>query len=112
MPGSAPSRDWRRDTAVLGSGVLTAAAAGALVAAAEGGRGVLAAVLAPLQVVLILGWLSALDVRGRLGAFVICISAAGAADGLTATGPTGVRRLAGVIGVTFVIALLHQLVRR
>ena len=75
-------------------------------------RYVLAALMIPLQVLLALAWLAALDAATVLWAAIVVTGAAIAGDLLLATGPLGVRRLAGVIGVAFLVAMVQQLVRR
>jgi hypothetical protein len=91
---------------------LSAAAVGLLLLGVLTGRYVLAVLLIPLQVLLLLAWLAALNASGLLWSAVVVSGSAVAADLLTATGPLGVRRLAGVVAVSLLIAMLAQLVRR
>jgi hypothetical protein len=65
-----------------------------------------------LQVLLVLAWLAALSAEGLLLAAVVVSGTAIIADLLTATGPLGVRRLAGVSAIAFLVAMLQQLLRR
>jgi hypothetical protein len=91
---------------------LSAAVVGVLLLGVLTNRYVLAALMIPLQVLLTLAWLSALYTSAVLEAAVIVSGAAVAGDLLTATGPLGVRRLAGVVAVGFLVAMLQQLLRR
>jgi hypothetical protein len=76
------------------------------------GRYELAGLMVPLQVLLVLTWLAALRTTGLLGAALVASATAVAADLLLATGPGGVRRLAGVVAVSLLVAMLQQVVRR
>jgi hypothetical protein len=93
------------------TGALTAAVVGALLLGSAGGRVGVAAVTFPLQALLVLAWLAALGVQGLLGAAAVGVGAAAAADALLATGPTGVRRLVGVVAVALLVAMVQQLAR-
>jgi molybdopterin converting factor small subunit len=92
-----------------GAGLLAAALAGtALLGTAPLGVAVFA-----VQVVVALAWLAVLDVRGRGGAFVIVVVAAAVMDVVVGVADDpDIGRAAGVLGVTFSVALLFQLVRR
>jgi molybdopterin converting factor small subunit len=105
------------ETATAAEKLLAGAGAG-LVAGALAGLAVLGT--APLgigvfvvQVVIALAWLAVLDVRGRGGAFVISVIAAGVMDIVVGVADEpDIGRAAGVVGVTFVVGLLFQLARR
>jgi sulfur-carrier protein len=92
-----------------GAGLLAAALAGtALLGTAALGIAVFA-----VQVVVALAWLAVLDVRGRGGAFVIVVASAAVMDVVVGVADDpDVGRAAGVLGVTFALALAFQLVRR
>lgn len=94
-------------------GLLAAAVAGALAGLAWVGVAALAGGLFLLQAVLAQAWLAVTETPGGRGALVVAVGSAGVAGGLVATTPGGeVRRLAGVLGVAVLAALVHQLVRR
>jgi hypothetical protein len=77
------------------------------------GTGALGAGVFVVQVVLVLAWLAALDVRGGGGAFVIAVVAAAVADAVVgAAGSPDIGRAAPVAGVAVVVSLLFQLARR
>src|SRR4051812_44383389 len=107
-PSSAKSSAW----SLVHTAALSAAAVGVLLLGVLTGRFVLAALLIPLQALLALAWLASLDTIGLLLSAVLATGVAVAADFLLATGPFGVRRLAGVVGVALLFAVLQQLVRR
>ena len=95
---------------MLHTAALSAAAVGLLLLGTLTGRYVLAALLIPLQLLLVLSWLAAVNVGAELtGILVAGTIAAGAgvfADFLAASGPPGVRRFAGVIAVALLVTLL------
>jgi hypothetical protein len=91
---------------------LSAAATALLLLGVLTNRYVLVALMVPLQVLLVLAWLAALSAEGLLLAAVVVSGTAIIADLLTATGPLGVRRLAGVSAIAFLVAMLQQLLRR
>ena len=97
---------------VIVPGLLTTVTAAVLAAAAYGGRPVLAVAVFPVQLVLVLSWLAALAVPSRRGAVVVALGAAVVANIVAVPGDRGLSRLAGVVGVSLLIALVHQLVRR
>jgi CDP-diglyceride synthetase len=97
---------------VVVPGLLTTMTAAALAAAAFGGRPALALVLLPVQIAVVVAWLAVLDVEGAVGGMVVGIGAAVVADVLALDGVYGLRRLAGAVGVSLLVALVHQLVRR
>jgi hypothetical protein len=97
--------------------VLTGLAAGGLAAGLAGlsllGVGALAGGLFAVQIVIALAWLAVLDTRGRGGSFLILVVAAGVIDGVVGTEDSpDIGRAAGVLGVTVVVSLLHQLRRK
>ena len=91
---------------------MTAGAIGLLLLGTLSGRYVLAALLIPLQILLALSWLAALNVSGLVIAAALASGTAVIADWLTATGPLGVRRLAGVIAVALLLGLLFALLQQ
>jgi hypothetical protein len=94
-------------------GLLTAVAACACAGAAWLGRDPLAGALFVVQVLLVLAWLAALDPAGSFGAFLVAVAAAAAGDAIGTVGAeVSLRRLAVIIGVLPLAALLHQLLRR
>jgi hypothetical protein len=94
-------------------GVVAGLVAAALAALAALGVGPLAGGVFVVQVVIALAWLATLDARGGLGAFVVVVATAAAADILVATADTpDIGRAAVVLGLAFVASLLHQLARR
>jgi hypothetical protein len=105
-PGPAPAR------VLVQLALLSALASGLLVIGAVSGRFVLAALLVPLQVLLLLSWLAALSAPGLVWSAAVAGGSAVAADFLLATGPNGVRRLAGTIGVALLVAMLVALLRQ
>src|SRR4051812_6155358 len=107
-PSSAKSSAWN----MVHTAALSAAAVGLLLLGVLTGRFVLAALIIPLQVLLALAWLAALGCPGLWRSGLLATGAGIAADFLLATGPFGVRRLAGVVGVSLLFALLLQLLRR
>jgi hypothetical protein len=90
---------------------LSAAATALLLLGVLTNRYVLVALMVPLQVLLVLAWLAALSTEGLLLAAVVVSGTAVIGDLLTATGPFGVRRLAGVTAIAFLVAMLQQLLR-
>lgn len=102
------SRSW----ALVHTAALTAAAVGVLLLGALAGRVELAALMFPLQVLLVLAWLAALDTQGLVGAAVIGVGSAAAADAFTVVGPIGASRLAAVVAVALLVALCQQLSRQ
>ena len=105
-PAPAPRRP------LLVQGLLAALPAVALVLASVGGPVVLAAAVLALQVGLVAALLALLDAPAPRGSLLVVSAAALAADVVALTGDGGVDRLAGVVGLGLVLALLHQLVRR
>src|SRR4051812_32785002 len=87
--------------ALVHTAALSAAVVAVLLLGVLTNRFVLAVLLIPLQVLLALAWLAALDAAALFWAAVVVAGAALAGDFLTATGPLGVRRLAGVVAVGF-----------
>ncbi len=103
--------DPRRPPLALQGGA--AALVGGLLAVAgwAGPAPLLLAVLA-VQVALVLALLSVLGAPAAGGAAVVAVGAAAAADALVLADDGAVDRVAGVLGLSLVAALLHQLVRR
>lgn len=65
-----------------------------------------------VQVFLILGLLALVDAPASGGGFLVAVGATVAADVLVLMDDGEIGRLAGVLGLTFVAALLHQLTRK
>jgi hypothetical protein len=119
VPGSAkapkpspPPGNSAAGWALVHTAALSAAVTGLLLIGVLTGRFVLAGLMIPVQVLLVLAWLAALEVASLVWSAVVVGATAVAADLLTATGPAGVRRLTGVIAVALLVAMLQQLVRR
>ena len=93
-------------------GVLAGAVGGLLALAAWGGTSPLLLAVLVLQVGLVLSVLTVLDAPAATGAAVVAVGAAAAADALVLLDDGEVDRVAGVVGLSLVAALLHQLVRR
>jgi hypothetical protein len=93
-------------------GLLAALVAGVLALASTGGRVPLLAAVLVLQVVLAAALLALLDAPAARGSLVVVTAAALAADAVAVVDDGAVDRLAGVVGLGLVVALLHQLVRR
>ena len=92
-------------------GGLALLTAGLLAAAASGGQVPLVAAVVALQGVLVLAVLALLDAPAAGGAAVVACGAGLAADALVVLDEGQVDRLAGVVGLAFVVSLLSQLVR-
>ena len=100
----------RRRLAVQG---LAAVVVAALLAGATAvGDPALLVAVAVLQVGLVVAVLAALGAPAAAGAAVVAVGAAVAADVLVVLDDGDVDRVAGVVGLSLVAALLHQLVRR
>jgi hypothetical protein len=98
---------------VVGSGLAAGVVATGLAGFALVGMPILGAGVFVVQVVVALAWLAALDTRGSLGAFTIAVVAAGVMDAaLGASDVSSIGQAAPVVGVAFVVSLLHQLSRR
>lgn len=93
-------------------GLASAVVAAVLAAAATAGGSVLLVAVAVLQVALVLAVLAVLGAPAAGGAAVVAVGAAVAADALVVLDDGQVDRVAGVVGLSLVAALLHQLVRR
>lgn len=93
-------------------GLHAALVAGVLAVAAWAGTSPLLLAVLALQVALVLALLSVLDAPAAGGAAVVAVGAAVAADTLVLVDDGAVDRVAGVLGLSLVAALLHQLVRR
>jgi hypothetical protein len=117
-PAAAPPDEPQQRATIAASWLLvhtaamSAGAVGLLLLGTLSGRYVLAGLLIPLQILLALSWLAALDASGLVVAAVIASGTAVVADLLTATGPLGVRRLAGVVAVALLLALLGALLQQ
>ena len=83
-----------------------------LALAAVAGDPVLLVAVAVLQAALVLAVLAVLGAPAATGAAVVAVGAAVAADVLVVVDDGEVDRVAGVLGLSLVAALLHQLVRR
>jgi hypothetical protein len=110
--GAVRSAGAPRRPPLVVQGVLAALVAGLLAVAAWGGTGPLLLAVLVLQVVLVLSVLTVLDAPATTGAAVVAVGAAAAADALVLLDDGEVDRVAGVVGLSLVAALLHQLVRR
>lgn len=108
VPAAPPPRLRAWDT-----GVAAAIFAAAIVGASDGGQAWVAALWFLAQAALPLTWAFALDVPAPLGAALIATGAGWTADVLVLDhSHVGLEGLAGVVAVSFLMALLHQLVRR
>ncbi|MFL6238260.1 MAG: hypothetical protein ACJ735_02025 [Actinomycetes bacterium] len=103
-----PQSAW----ALVHTAALSAAAIALLLLGVLAGRYVLVGVLIPLQVLLALTWLAALMTPGLFWSAGVAVGAGVVADLLCATGPAGVRRLAGVLAVSLLVAMVMQVLRR
>ncbi|MFN2521993.1 MAG: hypothetical protein ABR614_01570 [Mycobacteriales bacterium] len=97
--------------------VLTQGLGGALICAALAGLATLgewplAGGVLVLQLLLVLGFLALVDAPASGGAFLVAGGATLVADGVVLGSDGRVSGLAGVVGLGFVGALLHQLIRR
>jgi hypothetical protein len=113
----APSADVRttgqpRRLPLVLQGLAGAAVAGLLAGAAAAGGPALVAAVVVLQVALVLTVLAVLDAPAARGAAVVAVVAGVAADAVVLLDDGQVDRVAGVVGLSLVAALLHQLVRR
>ena len=97
---------------LLVQGLLPALVAGALAVAGWAGPSPLLVVVLVLQVALVLALLGVLAAPAAAGAAVVAVTAAVVADALVLVDDGAVDRVAGVLGLSLVAALLHQLVRR
>ena len=88
------------------------AVAGGLVLASLGGPLLLVGSVALAQLVLVLGVLALVEAPGVEGALIVALGAAVASDVLAVLHDGELGGLAGVAGLAFVAALLHQLARR
>ncbi len=105
-----PSRPARREPILL-QGIGPALLAVVLALTAVLGTAPFAVAVLVAQVLLVLGLLALLDAPGSGGAFVVAVAAAVAADAVVLLSGEGAAGLAGVMGLTLVAALLHQLSR-
>jgi hypothetical protein len=97
---------------LLLQGLAPALLALALAVASYVGTVPLAVGVLGVQVFLILGLLALVDAPGSGGGFLVALGATVGADVLVLLDDGEIRRLAGVLGLTFVVALLHQLSRK
>ena len=93
-------------------GLAAVVVAAALAGATAAGTSVLLVAVVVLQVALVLAVLAVLGAPAAPGAAVVAVGAALAADVLVVLDDGRVDRVAGVVGLSLVAALLHQLVRR
>ena len=93
-------------------GLAAAAVGGVLAGATAVGGSPLLLAVAVLQVALALAVLAVLGTPAAGGAAVVAVGAAVAADVVVLVDDGRVDRVAGVVGLSVVAALLHQLVRR
>ncbi len=93
-------------------GLAAAVVAALLAAATAGGSLALLVAVVVLQVALVLAVLAVLGAPAAAGAAVVAVGAAVAADALVVLDDGQVDRVAGIVGLSLVAALLHQLVRR
>jgi hypothetical protein len=91
---------------------LSALVVACLIVGVLAGRYVLVGVLIPVQMLLALVWLAVLSTPALWWSALYAVGTAVVADLLMATGPTGVRRLAGALGVALLLALALQVLRR
>jgi hypothetical protein len=113
----APSADVRttgqpRRLPLVLQGLAGAAVAGVLAGAAAGGGPALLVAVVVLQVALVPAVLAVLDAPAARGAAVVAVAAGIASDVLVRLDDGQVDRVAGVVGLSLVAALLHQLLRR
>jgi hypothetical protein len=97
---------------LLVQGLGSALVGGVLAGLAAWGAVPLAVAVLLLQVVLVLALLALLAAPAAGGALLVGLSAAVAADALVLADDGRIDRLAGVVGLSLVAALLHQLLRR
>lgn len=97
---------------LVGQGLAAAAVAGLLASATVAGGAALLVAVAVLQVGLVLAVLGVLGAPAAGGAAVVAVGAAAAADLVVALDDGRVDRVAAVVGLSLVAALLHQLLRR
>lgn len=110
---AAPREERRSVSRNRLAAIVAAVIAGAVGGLAQWGEGPLAAGLFVVQVVLTLAWVAALDSRGSLGSVLLGLTAAGVADGWTASDPTGgLLPLLVVTGLALLAGLAQQLWRR
>ena len=93
-------------------GLAGAGVAAVLAGAGAAGGSVLLVAVGALQVVLVLAVLAVLGAPAATGAAVVALAAAVTADALVLLDDGQVDRVAGVVGLSLVASLLHQLVRR
>ncbi|MCU1595271.1 MAG: hypothetical protein JWO12_2663 [Frankiales bacterium] len=97
---------------VLGQGLVSAVLAAGLFGLAVLGHLPLVAGIAVLQLVLALGFLALVDAPSSGGVFLLGLAAAAGADLVVELDDGRVGGLAGVVALSFVGGLLHQLLRR
>ena len=106
------ARDRRpRRQPLLLQGLFPALVAAALMLASSLGVVPLAAAVLALQITLLLGALALLDAPAAGGAFLVAAGAVVAGDAVVLLSDGSISGLAGVVGLGFVGALAHQLVR-
>ena len=115
--GGSPKGDVRsagapRRPSLPVQGVVGLLVAGVLAAAASAGTSALLVAVLALQLGLVLAVLSVLGAPAAQGAAAVAVGAAAVADVLVLRDGGEVDRVAGVLGLSLVAALLHQLVRR
>ena len=97
---------------LLAQGASSALVAGLLVLAGLAGPALLLAAVAVVQVVLLLGFLALAEAPAAGGIFVLGLTSTVAADLVVVTQDGRVGGLAGVVALSLVAGLLHQLARR
>ncbi|MCU1674023.1 MAG: conserved rane protein of unknown function [Frankiales bacterium] len=111
-PATLRSSEPAQRPPVLTQGLGGAVICGVLALLSQAGHWPLAAGVLLLQLLLVLGFLALVDAPASGGAFLVAALATLAADGVVLAADGRVSGLAGVVGLAFVGALLHQLVRR
>ena len=97
---------------LLAQGAVSASVAGLLVLAGLAGPGMLLGAVAVVQVLLLLGFLAFAVAPAAGGIFVLALGATVAADVVVVQQDGRVGGLAGVVALSLVAGLLHQLSRR
>ncbi|MCW2543167.1 MAG: conserved rane protein of unknown function [Frankiales bacterium] len=97
---------------LLGQGLAGAALAGALLGLEALGQWPLLAGVVVAQVLLAMGVLALLEAPAARGVLLLSAAAAVSADVVIAVDDGSIEALSGVLGLTLVAGLLHQLVRR
>lgn len=97
---------------LLRQALLAAVTSAVLMGLAHAGQVPLVVGVGLAQLLLVLGLLAVVDAPAGLGIFVISCGAALAADVVVVVSDGDVGDLAGVVALSFVAGLLHQLVRR